>query len=87
MKVKRCNCTYNTLVKRGFKPLDHAWSCPLNRSYIEPKIDRMDNKNDEQSPYKEIWLDKEDIKKYESNQKTIKKALERERVSRLSKKI
>lgn len=31
--MKRCNCTFNKLVKLGFRPIDHAGTCPLSKIY------------------------------------------------------
>ena len=54
----RCRCTYFKLIERGFKPIDHAWSCPLNSEYekTHPKKRVMLKDN----PYKEINRAKED---------------------------
>jgi hypothetical protein len=77
MKIK-CNCTYDALIKRGFHPIDHAWSCPLNKDFVEvvrelkePKPIKIKREN---NPYKEIkykdrhfkdfWLSEEDEKKF-----------------------
>jgi len=58
----RCNCTYETLVKRGFSPIDHAWTCTLNKDYVEnsPEIEyfKVDKKKDVlakgNNPYNEV---------------------------------
>lgn len=49
----KCNCTYLKLKERGYEPIDHAWSCPLNNGYYKKPSKRiMPPKED--NPYKEV---------------------------------
>jgi len=82
MKSKRCTCTYDTLVRRGFKPLDHNELCPLNRYRLEQTIKvrhyDLSEINQGECPYKETWLDEANKIRYEQLNKqrleNIKKA-------------
>lgn len=86
MIIKKCTCTYQTLVNRGFKPIDHSWACPLNKNYKEPEkviLDRMDYRNTEISPFKSEWLSNDDKIKYEGqNKENHKIGTEKARITR-----
>ena len=83
MNNNRCTCTYETLVKRGFHPIDHSWSCPLNKNFVEVIKELKEPKKHIKlgiNPYKEVkyknkdfkdvWLNEEDRKHYEKTCKS-----------------
>lgn len=61
--MKRCTCTYETLVKRGFSPIGHSKICKLS----ENKEPDKETKLNEESLFKEEWLDKDNEKKFNNS--------------------
>jgi len=50
MNTKFCTCAYYKCVDRGLKPANHAFACPMFKK--------------EDSPFKEVWLNKDDVERY-----------------------